>query len=202
MATQDEHWISLEEYHEIERNSEAKYEYSDGHIYEVSGVTVVDSCITVNLITALGLHLRGNVCRVFGSDMKVLPLGGENPTYRPDITVTCNPDDYQDESTAIRSPRLIIEVLSPSTFGRDRDEKLDMYHACPTVEEYVMVSSHHQEVEVYRRLSAKEWADIQYTTPDAVVTLTSVGLQIPMAEIYAQTDLQPLGLPESVFYPY
>lgn len=202
MATQDEHWISLEEYHEIERNSEAKYEYSDGRIYEVSGVTAEHNRITINMITALWLYLRGNVCRVFNSDLKVLPLGGENPTYRPDITVTCNPDEYQDDSTAIRSPRLIIEVLSPSTFARDRDEKFDMYQACPTVEEYVMVSSHHQRVEVYRRESAKEWTYTQYATPDAVITLASVGLHMPMAEVYAQTELQPLGLPESVFYPY
>src|SRR5262245_4091342 len=53
MATQDEHWISLEEYHDIEQNSEAKYEYSDGHIYEVSGVTFAHSRISLNLLIAL-----------------------------------------------------------------------------------------------------------------------------------------------------
>jgi len=201
MATQEEHWISLEEYHEIERNSEAKYEYSEGRIYEVSGVTFAHSRIALNLLIALDVHLQENVCRVFNSNMKVLPLGGEDPSYYPDITVTCNPDDYEDDSTAIRSPRLVIEVLSPSTFARDRDEKYDAYLACPTVEEYVMVSSHHQEVEVYRRESAKEWAYTQYLA-EQVVTLASVGLTIPIAEIYARTELQPLGLPELVFYPY
>ena len=201
MTMQNEHWISLDEYHEIERNSEAKYEYSDGHIYEVSGVTAEHSRITINMIVALGLHLREDVCRVFGSDIKVLPLGNENPTYHPDITVTCNPDDYQDDAMAIRSPRLIIEVLSPSTFARDREEKYDAYLACPTVEEYVMVSSHHQRVEVYRRESAKEWIYTQYTG-EQVVTLASVGFTIPVAEIYAQTEILPLGLPQSVFYPY
>jgi hypothetical protein len=35
MAIQQEHWISLEEYHEIERNSDIKYEYSDGRIYDM-----------------------------------------------------------------------------------------------------------------------------------------------------------------------
>jgi len=201
MAVQREHWISLEEYHEIERNSEVKYEYADGHIYEMSGETVGHSRIAINMITALGLHLRGNVCRVFNSDIKVLPLGDENPTYHPDVTVTCNPDDCQDDSTAISSPRLIIEVLSPSTFARDRDEKFDVYLACPTVEEYVMVSSHHQRVEVYHRESVNTWGNIQYTAGE-VITLTSVGLTIPVAEIYAQTEILPLGLPEAVFYPY
>ena len=200
MAIQHDHWISLEEYHEIERNSEIKYEYAEGHIYDMSGGTVEHSRIAINLIIALELHLRDNVCRVFNSDMKVLPLGDENPTYYPDVTVTCNPNDYQDGSTAIRSPRLIIEVLSPSTFARDRDEKFDAYLACPTVEEYVMVSSHHQRVEVYSRKNANTWGYIQYT--DGEVTLVSVELTIPVAEIYAQTEILPLGLPEAVFYPY
>jgi Uma2 family endonuclease len=201
MATQPEHWISLEKYHEIERNSEAKYEYADGHVYEMSGETFAHSRIVMNIIFKLQAHLQDKVCKVANSSVKLLPLDGENPSYFPDVTVTCNPKDYQDDSTAVRSPRLIIEVLSPSTFARDRDEKFDAYLACPTVEEYMMVSSHHQRVEVYRRESAKEWAYTQYTA-EQVVTLASVGLTIPVAEIYAQTELQPLGLPEAVFYPY
>ncbi len=201
MATQHEHWISIEEYHEIERNSEVKYEYSDGRIYAMAGGTFEHSQIALNLGGTLNVHLRGKVCRVFNSDMKVLPLDDENPSYYPDITVTCNPDDYKRGSTAIRSPRLIIEVLSPSTFARDRDEKFDVYLTCPTIEEYVMVSSHHQEVEVYRRESAKTWKNIRYTAGE-VVPLASVGLTIPVVEIYTQTEILPLGLPESVFYPY
>ena len=201
MAIQHDHWISLEEYHDIERTSEVKYEYANGHIYDMSGGTVEHSRIAINLITALEQHLRENICRVFNSDMKVLPSGGENPTYFPDVTVTCNLDDYQNGSTAIRSPRLIIEVLSLSSFARDRDEKFDAYLACPTVEEYVMVSSHHQEVEVYHRQSTKEWEFVRYTAEDSM-QLVSVGLTLPVAEIYAQTEILPLGLPESVFYPY
>jgi Uma2 family endonuclease len=133
--------------------------------------------------------------------MKVLPLGDENPLYYPDITVTCNPDDYKRGSKTIRYPRLIIEVLSPSTFARDRDEKFHVYLTCPTVEEYMMVSSHHQEVEVYHRQSANEWKFIRYASEQAV-TLASVELTIPVSEIYAQTEILPLGLPEVVFYPY
>ena len=201
MAIQHDHWISLEEYHDIERTSEVKYEYANGHIYDMSGGTVEHSRIAINLITALEQHLRENICRVFNSDMKVLPSGGENPTYFPDVTVTCNLDDYQNGSTAIRSPRLIIEVLSLSSFARDRDEKFDAYLACPTVEEYVMVSSHHQEVEVYHRQSTKEWEFVRYTAEDSM-QLVSVGLTLPVAEIYAQTEILPLGLPKSVFYPY
>src|SRR5436305_7640005 len=184
------YWISLEEYHEIEPNSDIKYEYSDGHIYDMSGGTFEHSDIALNLSTALKTHLRGKVCKVANSDMKVLPLGDENPSYFPDITVTCNPEDYKRGSTTIRSPRLIIEVLSPSTTYRDRGEKLRVYKACASMEEYVMVSTRRQEIEIYRRVSANKWEDTQYTV-EQEVTLASVGLTIPVSEIYADTDVPP-----------
>src|SRR5579859_3564509 len=163
MAIQRTHWITIEEYHQIEQqNSEVKYEYSDGRMYEMAGGTYNHSSISLNLGSVLKAHLRGKVCRVVNSDMHVLPRGDENPSYLPDITVTCNPDDYQGQSTAVCSPRLIIEILSPSTVQRDRGEKLRAYKACPSMQEYVMVSTRRREVEVYRRQSIHEWTNTLY----------------------------------------
>ena len=184
--------ISLEKYHEIERTSEVKLEYSDGRVYAMSGGTSQHSQIAGNMYIALATHLRGKVCRAFNSDIKVLPLGDENPSYFPDVTVTCKPEDYSYDSTAIRSPRLIIEVLSPSTVSRDRGEKLRVYKACPSMDEYVMISTRCQEVEVYRRESANEWKDVLYNA-DQHVTLVSIGLTMSAAEIYAQTDVPTLS---------
>src|SRR5262249_30714684 len=129
-------------------------------------------------------------CRVFNSDMKVLPLDDENPSYYPDITVTCNPEDSKRGSTTIRSPRLIVEVLSPGTTYRDRGEKLRVYRQCASMEEYVMVSTRRQEVEVYRRVGASKWESTQYTVEEEV-TLVSVGLTIPVSEFYVDTDIPP-----------
>ncbi len=192
MAIQHEHWISLEEYHEIERNSDIKYEYSNGRIYDMSGGKSKHSRIALNMAIALESHLDGGDCHTFNSDMKVLPLGDENPTYYPDVVVTCNPDDYQDDSTVIRFPRLIIEVLSPSTASRDRGEKLRAYKACKSCQEYMMVSTHHQEIVVYRRESTNEWKLVRYTAKDDL-QLVSVGLTIPMSKIYARTNVPPLA---------
>jgi Uma2 family endonuclease len=188
MAIQRDHWISLEEYHEIERTSEIKYEYSDGRIYDMSGGTFEHSQIALNLGAVLTPHLRGKVCRVANSDMKVLPLGGENPSYLPDVTITCNPEDYKHGSTAIRFPRLIIEVLSPSTAYKDRGEKLRVYQSCPTIEEYVLTSSMRQEIEVYHREAEDKWTLIRYRHGQ-VVTLASIELTIPVSEIYADTEI-------------
>lgn len=196
MAVQREHWISLEEYHEIERNSDIRYEYSNGRVYAMAGGRSKHSRIAIDMTVALELHLDGTNCQTFNFDTKVLPLGNENPTYYPDVVVTCNPDDYQDDATAIRSPRLIIEVLSPSTASKDRGEKLRAYKACKSCEEYVMVSTHHQEIVVYRRGSVNKWESVRYTAEDNL-QLVSVGLTIPVSKVYARTKIPPLA---SVFF--
>jgi Uma2 family endonuclease len=187
-----ERWVTIEEYHQIEQqNSEVKYEYSDGRVYAMAGGTYNHSSISLNLGALLKAHLRGKTCRVVNSDMHVLPRGDENPSYLPDVTVTCDPEDYQGESTAVRSPRLIIEILSPSTAHRDRGEKLRIYKACPSMQEYVMVSTRRREVDVYRRESAHRWVNTLYTAEE-VVRLVTIELDIPMSEIYADTDIPPL----------
>ena len=187
MALQREHWISLEEYHEIERTSEIKYEYIDGHIYAMSGGTFENDQIAINLITALRAHLRGKVCRVASSDMKVLPRGDENPSYYPDVTVTCDPEDYKRGSTAVRSPRLIVEVVSPSTERKDRGRKLRDYRACPSVEEYVIISTRYQQVEIFYR-TGEVWTYRQFIAGQEV-TLISMDLTLPMSALYEDTDV-------------
>src|SRR6516162_3111912 len=169
MALQHPHWYSVEDYHQIEENNpDRKYEYVDGQIFEMSAGTFEHSKIAVNLNREISTHLRRKVCQVVNSDMHVLPFGSDDPSYLPDITVTCNPEDYQRGSKAIRSPRLIIEVLSPSTVRIDRGEKRLAYQACPTVQEYVMVSSQRQEVEVLRRGISGAWEKTMYLASETV----------------------------------
>jgi Uma2 family endonuclease len=191
MALPNRNWFSVEDYHQIEENNpDHKFEYVDGQIFDMSGGTFEHSQIALNLAMEIGPHLRGKICRIANSDMHVLPLGDDNPTYLPDITVTCNPEDYKRGSTAIRSPRLIIEVLSPSTSRIDRREKRLAYQACPTMQEYVMVSSQRQAVEVLRRGTNGEWTKTAYRANETV-QLRSIELSIAMNDIYEDTGISP-----------
>ena len=181
----------MEDYHQVEENNpDRKYEYVDGQIFEMSGETFEHSQIIVNLIREISTHLRRKACRTVNSGMHVLPSGSNDPSYLPDITVTCNPEDYQRGSKAIRSPRLIIEVLSPSTFRIDRGEKRLAYQACSTMQEYMMVSSQRQEVEVLRRGTEGEWKRTMYLAGETVLLL-SIELSIAMGDIYEDTGISP-----------
>jgi Uma2 family endonuclease len=194
MLVPQDHWVSLEEYHKIEEeNPDCKFEYANGKVYAMAGGSLEHSQIAVNLITALRVRLRGTGCRVFNSDAHVLPTGTGNPSYLPDVTVTCNPEDYKDgKSTEIRFPRLIIEVLSPTTYSKDRIEKLYAYQACASVQEYVMISTHHQQVEIYRRGSEETWTQTRYRHGQ-MVTFASVELTIPVSDIYEDTTVPTLA---------
>ena len=192
MAIPHHHWFTVEDCHKIEENNpDRKFEFVDGQIFEMSGGTFEHSQIAVNLTREISTHLRRKACQIVNSDMHVLPSGSDDPSYLPDITVTCNPEDYQRGSKAIRSPRLIVEVLSPSTFRIDRGEKRLAYQACPTMQEYLMVSSQRQEVEVLRRGADGEWKKTVYLAKETV-QLLSIELSIAMNDIYENTGISPL----------
>ena len=76
-------------------------------------------------------------------------LEGRN-YYYPDVLVTCN---LADRETPLykRFPKLIVEVLSPSTEAFDRGDKFIDDQSFESLEEYVLINPKHRRVEVFRR---------------------------------------------------
>ena len=194
MAFPCERWISPEEYLEIEKASDLKYEYDKGHRYALAGGTQAHARIAYNMANLLDAHLTNKPCRFFLSDVKVQVA--EDKYYYPDVTVTCNPEDIKDSLDVICAPRLIVEVLSPGTEYKDRGTKLRAYQACDSIEEYILISTRQQAVEIYRRLPPTDlpqipqgdWAYRQYG-PGEKVELTSIGLAFPIEALYKLTDV-------------
>ena len=100
----------------------------------------------------------------------------------PDVSHTREPLDPS--ATAIIAPDLVIEVISPESKNRDRSEKLDAFRSIPSVMEYVLVDSRRVWVCVYRRMPGSVWTDAVYGI-DETVDIHTVGISIPVAELYA-----------------
>ena len=179
--------LSVAEWRALERASHhVKHEYIDGTVYAVAGRTLAHSCIAVNMVVALDTALGDGPCSVYNSDAaaRVSPT---RYTY-PNATVTCDERD-RGPITEIQSPRVIVEVLSPdSTAGYDRGRKFAYYRACPTVQEYALVSTTHYSAEVFRR-TPEGWSAYHAYGPGDRIELASIGVHVPIAALYARTEV-------------
>src|SRR5262249_22981569 len=125
--------FTFEDYLQLEEYAKIKHEFLDGHVWAMAGGTPDHAAIATNISTLLSVHLRDKPCRVYSSDLRVRVRTTGLGTY-PDVTVICgrfeaDPGDPKG-NTAI-NPRVIVEVLSPSTEEYDRSEKLDHYKQIP-----------------------------------------------------------------------
>lgn len=178
--------MSVESYLTLDRNStDGRYEFIDGYAYMMSGGTANHSTISINITSLLSNLLGNGPCRVYNSDMKVR-LSESRYVY-PDATVSCNEYDRGNSET-IQSPLLIIEVLSPGTEAYDRGNKFRYYRACPTIEEYVLVNTHHEVIEVYRRARPNLWT-LHLFESGTQVEFASINASFPIAAIYRNVIL-------------
>ena len=178
--------MSVEEYLTLDRNSlDVRYEFIDGHVYMLAGGTANHSVIGVNMTGELRNALHGSPCRVYNSDLRVR-LSARRYAY-PDVSVSC---DARDLGTVdiLQYPRLIVEVLSPSTMAYDRGKKFGYYRACPTIQEYVLVDTQWQAVEVFRRATENLWTYHFFGSGDQV-ELASLGVSFPVAALYENAIL-------------
>lgn len=193
--------MSEGKYHELEQLSpERKYEYINGAAYMMSGGSIEHDQIIYNVRTALARQLRAGPCRVFGVDVQVLlgkKTNGRKHFVYPDATVSCEMTDQRRGNTLVKFPRVIVEVLSPSTEARDRGIKFKAYQNCPTIQEIVLVNQFSPYVEIWRRNEErpddpKAWQYRHYSE-DETVELASLNIQLAMTEIYQDLNFEQAG---------
>lgn len=186
MAPQHPQTMSVEEYFQLEEDDpEHRYEYVDGFVYMMAGGTINHDIIKSNIERILWGLLRGKNCRTFSSDMKVFV--SETRYYHPDVTVSCDPRNRGIQKL-VYAPRIVVEVLSPSTETIDRRRKLRDYLACPTIEEYLLVDSRSVTIEIYRK-EGQKWM-YERLNSDDIVELISVGVHFPVLAAYEDVDFE------------
>ena len=185
--------MTVQEYFKLDYTvPNEKYEYQNGMVRLMSGGSSEHSLISGNMYVALSLNFRSGPCTVFNSDMRVQVAKGTY--FYPDITLSCNVADRRRGTKAIQSPRIVVEVLSPSTERVDRTTKLRAYQQCTTIQEIVLIDQFAPHVEVYRRHEEieTEWSCSVYEEGEEVA-LHSVDVFISMDEVYHNIDFnEPL----------
>ncbi len=180
-ALEERPWLSVDEYLEFEAKSELRHEYIDGAIYAMSGASEHHELVAGNLFAAIHGSLRGGPCRAYISNFKLrLKIDQRDLFYYPDIMVGCGREGVT--SHYLHYPKLIMEVLSPSTRSIDRREKFFSYKQIATVEEYALVSQDAAQITIYRR--AEKWLPRVHAGSDSLATFQSIGLSLSLGQIY------------------
>ncbi|WP_341735259.1 Uma2 family endonuclease [Microcoleus sp. CAWBG640] len=188
--------FSPEEYLSIEHENTIRHEYRRGLVYAMAGGSDDHSRLAINLLTAINFHLRDGDCQFFSGDVKV--NYADEFFYYPDAFVTCDPRDKSDRYVK-RYPKLIAEVLSPSTkkfvseaLEEDRTDKFEDYRLLESLEEYVLIAQDEMRVECRRRVkdgTGERWETVVYGAGD-IVMLQSIDLEVAIAELYRGVSLE------------
>jgi Uma2 family endonuclease len=183
MAEPEARRMTPEEFFEWQKRQDKNYELVDGipvlPLKSMVGATFRHDRVTVNALLSLGSQLRGKACYPQTQDQAIrLP---SQRVRRPDLLVECgNPAP---DSMEADEPRIVVEVLSPSTTRYDRFQKLEEYKAHPAIQVILLIDTEAPQLTVWRR-QGDSWSRAELHGLEEVVELPEIEARLPLAELY------------------
>jgi Uma2 family endonuclease len=183
MITAVERRYNLDEYRAIEEKAEGRNEYRDGEIVPIPRGSLNHSRISGNIFAFLKFINRDTQFEPINSDLRLWIPDFRRGLY-PDVMVfEGEPQLNGDRTDEVLNPTLIVEVLSPSTADYDRESKFRMYRSIKSFSEYLLVEQDEPFVERYSK-QAQGWLLSDFNDLEQSISLESVGVELPIAEIY------------------
>lgn len=183
--------ISPEEYLRFEREAEERHEYDNGRISLMVGESPNHNRVYVSLAAIVSKQLKGKSSEAFSLNMKI-SINSAGKFFYPDLSVVCGKAQYHDKDRdALLNPKVVIEVLSPSTEKYDRSVKFQAYQLVESLTDFLLISQDKPLVEHFARQASGQWLYTAYRGLSAVVDLPSIDCQLPLAEIYDRVEFPP-----------
>lgn len=177
-------YVSPEEYLEAERKAEFKSEYFCGEIVAMSGGTPRHGTIGVNVTAEIHAQLKGTPCQAFSNDVKIRTLPNGVYAY-PDLSIVCGEPIYHDDKAdVIINPKVLIEILSPSTESIDRGRKWIQYQQIASLTDYILIAQDQPYIEHFSRQTNHQWLDTIAIGLDTQLEIASVGCTLRLSEVY------------------
>lgn len=189
MATEIKNRYTLEEYFELERTSEERYEYFNGEVFCMSGGTLSHDRITGNVFDMLRALTSGAGCNVFTNNMQIKVSAA--PPYRyADGSVVCGGVEVErlQGNDLLVNPVLLYEVLSPSTEAFGRGDKFTYYKSIRSLREYLLVAQHRPHVTHYVKQDDGKWDYEEINEIDGHINLPSINCVPVLSEIYRDVE--------------
>jgi Uma2 family endonuclease len=196
MAAHPKRKYTLEEYFELELSTNERFEYWNGDVYSMSGVSENHAQIETDSVTLLSNNLRERPCRVFPANMRIkVP---SIPPYRyGDVSALCGQPIFEKIGgvDALTNPVLIIEVLSDSTEAYDRGDKFTHYKSIPNLREYLLIAQHRPHITQYVKQEDGSWSYREVNDLSASLHLPSVDCVLDLSEVYRDVIFPAVSSP-------
>lgn len=182
---------TLEEYLELDKNSEERYEYFDGEVFAMAGGSPDHARLSGGVYALLERKLEGRDCEAFNSEMRI-KVPKALPYRYPDATVVCGEPIFEEINgqQMLVNPTLLVEVLSPSTAAYDLGDKFTAYQSIDAFREYLLISQDRPHVIQHIRQAKRQWLRIEIEGMESEVTLESIGVTLTLREIYRRVEFQ------------
>lgn len=180
--------FTRQEYYSMEKMANLRHEYWCGEISMMAGGSPTHALLIGRMTTLLNNELAGSSCDAVPSDQRVRIESEDLDTY-PDVVVLCEDAlfDPLDAHTLIE-PKILVEVLSPSTAEYDRTTKLEAYKQIPTLTDYFVVWQDRICIE-HHTCEGEDWQMRCYEGRADVLPVSSLNIELPLAEVYRRLDL-------------
>ena len=168
MATLAKRLITVQEFLDIEFPSDTRFELDNGVIKMMAGGSVIHARVQSSVLVALASKLRGTGCEAFGPDAG---LKAHDLSLRyPDITVYCGREGPENDSLkALDEPKIVVEVLSPTTRLDDIRIKLPEYRTIASMKAILYIDPEDKTVHLETRDPTRGWV---VTTPEVGGSIT------------------------------
>jgi Uma2 family endonuclease len=164
-------------------------------MFAMAGASREHNCIANDFMIALGIRFGQGRCQTLGSDQRVMIAATGLYTY-PDIVIVCGTPEYDvEDRDSLTNPTVIVEILSRSTEAYDRGAKFQQYQTLRSLQEIVLVSQGEPLVQVFTRQADGNWLLLTFAGLSASMTLTSVAISVPLADIYRDVEFSNNSYP-------
>lgn len=174
-------------------DDDTRWELIDGQAYAMTAPSWQHQSVVMGLAAQLRRHFSPR-CRVLPAPLDIrLPRGDESDdqiqtVVQPDISVICDRSKL-DKRGCRGMPELVIEVLSPSTAGRDHLVKRALYER-HGAQQYWLVHPLDRLVTIHRRSQPGQGFGMPelFEARGVVAVDGYEGLQIDWDEVFAEID--------------
>lgn len=190
MSTQPKTRLTIEEYIELDKNSEERFEYFDGEVFNMSGVHPNHSRLELRLARLFGDQIEKRGCTIFSSNLRI-KVPSMLPYRYPDLSILCSKPEFEEHSglLCLLNPVVLIEVLSPSTEAFDRGDKFTHYKSIPSFRDYLLIAQNKKNITHYVKQSERAWLQTEYSDGE-ILQIASLDCELDVDALYSGINFE------------